>query len=165
MGTRSPLFFYLGEYRVGLSQTWLQQVIDSEVEGVELVLLEDGGGRRRRVVRLYIDHPSGVSHELCSRVSAAVGRALDEADVIDGPYVLEVSSPGLERPLVKRGHFLAQVGKKVHVKTKEPVQGGKVWRGTLLEVDEDDIVVEQRGRKVRIPLDLVASAHLIYEFK
>lgn len=150
---------------MGLSEAWLQQVIDTEIGGVELVLLEVRGNRRRRVVRLYIDHAEGVSHELCCRVSGVVGRALDEADLIDGPYVLEVSSPGLDRPLVKRSHFVAQVGKKVYVKTKEPVEGGKVWQGTLLGVEADEILVEQGGREVRIPLNLVTSAHLIYEFK
>ncbi|MBN1629292.1 MAG: ribosome maturation factor RimP [Thermoleophilia bacterium] len=143
----------------------MQQLIDREVEGVEVVLLEEVGGRRQRVFRLYIDHPGGVTHELCSRVSGAVGQALDELDSIEGSYTLEVSSPGLERPLRKRSHFEAQVGKKVYVKTRAPIEGAKVWQGILLEVAEDAIVIEDAGRQARIPLGEIGSAHLIYEFK
>lgn len=157
--------FYLRYEAVGLSESWFQQIIDQEVEGVELVLLEELGGRRYKVLRLYIDHPGGVTHELCSRVSGVVGKALDEADAVEGAYTLEVSSPGLERPLRKRSHFEAQVGKKVYVKTKAPVDGNKVWQGVLLEVGADDILVQETGREARIPLDQIGSAHLIYEFK
>jgi ribosome maturation factor RimP len=160
-----PLLFYLREEAVALSETWVQQLIDQEVEGVELVVLEEVGSRRQKVLRLFIDHPSGVTHELCSRVSGAVGRALDEADTIEGMYTLEVSSPGLERPLTKRSHFEAQVGKKVYVKTRVSVEGAKVWQGVLLEVDADAIVVEDAGSRARIPLGEIGSAHLIFEFK
>jgi len=160
-----PLLFYSREEAVGLSEEWFQQIIDQEVEDVELVLLEELGGRRYKVLRLYIDHPGGVTHELCSRVSSAVGRALDEADAMEGAYTLEVSSPGIERPLRKRRHFEAQVGKRVYVKTKAPVEGSKVWQGVLLEVGSGEIVVEEAGRTARIPLTEIGSAHLIYEFK
>ena len=147
-----------------LTEAWFQLIIDAEVEGVELVLLEEAGSRRSRILRLYIDHPGGVTHDLCARISAAVGRGLDEADAFDGTYSLEVSSPGIERPLRKRVHFEAQVGKKVYVKTSMPVHGSKVWQGTLVEVGEDEIVVREAGREARIPVGEIGSAHLIYEF-
>jgi ribosome maturation factor RimP len=148
-----------------LTETWLQHIIDQEVEGVELVILEQVGSRRQKTIRLYIDHRDGVTHDLCSKVSEAVGRALDEVDAVGGPYALEVSSPGLERPLRKREHFEAQVGKRVHVKTRVPVEGSKVRQGTLVEVGVNDILVVDGGRKVRIQLGDIASAHLIYEFE
>ena len=157
--------FYLREEVVALSEEWFQRIIDQEVEGVELVLLEEVGGRRYKTLRLYIDHPGGVTHELCSRVSGAVGRALDEADAVEGAYTLEVSSLGIERPLRKRSHFEAQVGKKVYVKTRLPVEGSKVWQGFLLEVGTESIVVQEAGREARIPLGEILSAHLIYEFR
>jgi ribosome maturation factor RimP len=159
-----PLLFYSREEVVALSETWVQQLIDHEVEGVELVLLEEVGSRTQKTLRLYIDHPAGVTHELCSRVSGVVGQALDEADSVEGSYTLEVSSPGLERPLRKRSHFEAQVGKKVYVKTRAPIEGAKVWQGILLEVADDAIVIEDAGRQARIPLGEIGSAHLIYEF-
>jgi len=160
-----PLLFYLTEEVMRPTEAWFQQIIDQEVPGVELVVLEQAGGARQRMVRLFIDHPEGVTHDLCGKVSEAVGRALDEIDAIGGAYVLEVSSPGLERPLRKRSHFEAQVGKKVYVKTTVPVEGSKVWQGTLVEVGADDVIVEEAGRQARIPLGEVSNAHLIYEFK
>jgi ribosome maturation factor RimP len=149
---------------VELTEAWVQQVIDREIEDVELVILEEAGSRRQKIVRLYIDHPAGVTHDLCARVSGVVGRALDEADAFEGAYSLEVSSPGIERPLRKRSHFEAQLGKRIYVKTRVPVGGSKIWQGTLLEVGTDEIVVQEAGREARIPLGEVASAHLIYEF-
>ena len=150
---------------MALTEEWFQQVFDREVEGVELVLLEEAGNRRQKILRLFIDHPGGVNHDLCARVSAAVGRALDEVDAYEGAYTLEVSSPGLERPLRKRSHFEAQVGKKVYVKTLVPVEGSKVWQGILREVTEDSVVVEEAGRQARIPLEEITGAHLVYEFR
>jgi ribosome maturation factor RimP len=147
------------------TEAWFQQIIDQEIPGVELVALEQSGGARQRVVRLYIDQPEGVTHELCGRVSEVVGRALDEIDAIGGPYTLEVSSPGLERPLRKRSHFEAQLGEKIYVKTRVPVEGSKVWQGTLVEVAADDLLIEEGGRQVRIPLSEIGNAHLTYEFK
>ncbi len=147
-----------------LTEAWVQQVIDREIEDVELVILEEAGSRRQKILRLYIDHPAGVTHDLCAQVSGVVGRALDEADAFEGAYSLEVSSPGIERPLRKRSHFEAQLGKRIYVKTRVPVEGSKIWQGTLLEVGTDEIVVQEAGREARIPLGEVASAHLIYEF-
>jgi ribosome maturation factor RimP len=149
---------------VAPTEEWYQQVIDREVDDVELVLLEEAGNRRNKIVRLFIDHPGGVNHDLCARVSAAVGTALDEVDAFEGAYSLEVSSPGIERPLRKRSHFEAQIGKKVYVKTREPVEGSKVWQGILLEVLDDAVVVQEAGREARIPLDEITTAHLLYEF-
>ena len=150
---------------MALTEEWFQEVIGREVEGVELVLLEEAGSRRNKILRLYIDHPQGVNLDLCARVSAAVGRALDEADVVDGAYTLEVSSPGIERPLRKRSHFEAQIGKKVYVKTRLPIDGSKVWQGILLQVTNESVVVREGEREVLIPLEAIGDAHLIYEFR
>lgn len=148
-----------------LTEDWFQGIIDQTVEGVELVLSHVAGSRRQKMVRLYIDHPDGVTHDLCARVSAAVGDALDESEAIDGAYTLEVSSPGIERPLRKRSHFEAQLGKNVYVKAKVPVQGRKVWQGLLREVGPDDVEIEDAGEVARIPLGEIADAHLKYEFR
>jgi ribosome maturation factor RimP len=150
---------------VELTEEWFQQVIDREVEDVELVLLEEAGNRRNKILRLYIDRPGGVNHDLCARVSTAIGRALDEMDAFEGAYTLEVSSPGIERPLRKRSHFEAQIGNKVYVKTRMPVGESKVWQGILLEVRDDAIVVEEAGREAMIPWGEITSAHLMYEFR
>jgi ribosome maturation factor RimP len=149
---------------MALSEAWLQQIIDREVEGVELVLLEQVGGKEQKVVRLFIDRAEGVTHELCGQVSEAVSVALEENEQFGGPYTLEVSSPGLERPLRKKEHFEAQIGKLVYVKTRVAVEGTKVWRGRLVEVTPDAVLVEDEARQVKIQLSDISSAHLIYEF-
>ena len=149
---------------MALTEEWFQRVVDREVEDVELVVLEEAGNRRNKILRLYIDRPGGVNHDLCAKVSAAVGKALDEVDAFEGAYTLEVSSPGIERPLRRRSHFEAQIGKKVYIKTREPVDGSKVWQGLLLEVVGGAVVIEEAGREARIPLEEISSAHLMYEF-
>ena len=149
---------------MAVTEAWLQQVIDREVVGVELVMLEQAGSQKQKVIRLYIDHADGVTHELCGRVSEVVGGALDDDGTMSGPYTLEVSSPGLERPLRKREHFEAQVGKKIRVKVRVAVEGAKVWQGRLVEVTPDAILVDDDGKQVRIQLSDIGSAHSIFEF-
>lgn len=147
-----------------LTEEWIQGILDAQVEGAELVLLEEAGSRRKRVVRLYVDHPDGVTHDLCARVSALVGEALDAADWSEGPYTLEVSSPGVERPLRKPDHFRAQIGKDVYVKAFAPVAGRKVWRGRLLDVTDDGIVISESEEEAVIAFDQIAQAHVIFVF-
>ena len=148
-----------------LTESWVQGVIDGRFDRVELVTLEDVGDRRRRVIRLYVDRPGGVDHDLLAQVSQKVGAALDEANLVGGTYTLEVSSPGLERPLTKPRHFAERVGQKVWVRTTEPVAGRKVWQGLLREADEAGITVVDGAMEVRIGFDDVAKAHLVYEFE
>lgn len=164
-GCQKAHFCVVYGHMMKLNETWVQEVIDQNVESVELVALEDSGNRRQRVLRLFIDHPQGVSHELCANVSSFVGSAIDEVGSIDGPYTLEVSSPGLERPLTKPAHFRAQLGKKVEVRTRVAVEGRSVWRGTLREVREGEIEIADGGRPVVIALSGIATAHLVYEFE
>jgi len=163
-GSWWPTFVVYGVRFVKLTESWVQDVIGDQIDGVELVALEQAGGRHMRVVRLYVDHPDGVTHDVCARISAVVGEALDQAEWSESPYTLEVSSPGLERPLRKPDHFRAQVGKKVYVKTYVPVAGRKVWRGSLLEVLDDAVVVREGEEEATIAFDQITQAHVIYEF-
>ena len=163
-GSRWPTFVVYGVRFMKLTESWVEDVIESQVDGVELIALEEAGSRKMKVLRLYVDHPDGVTHELCARVSAVVGEALDRAEWTESPYTLEVSSPGLDRPLRKPDHYRAQVGKKVYVKTFAPVAGRKVWRGVLLEVLDDAITVREGAEEATIAFDQVTQAHVIYEF-
>jgi ribosome maturation factor RimP len=146
---------------VKLNEEWLQSLMVGRIEGVEL---EEAGNRAHRVVRLYVDYPGGVTHDVCALVSEAVGAALDETDYAEGPYSLEVSSPGIERVLKKPAHFAAHVGQKVYVKTFAPVGGQKVWQGVLREVRGDAVVVVDGAHEAEIGLGNVAKAHLVFEF-
>lgn len=165
MGAKRPTFVLCEDCAMKLTEKWVQEVIDRHVENVELVALEDVGNRRHRVVRLFIDHPAGVSHDLCAQVSGFMGAALDEAGSLDAPYTLEVSSPGLDRPLTKPAHFHAQVGRKVTVRTQAPVQGRSVWQGILREVRDGEITLADGGKEIVIDLGDISKANLVYEFE
>lgn len=132
-------------------------------EGMELVDLEylrEGGGW---VLRLYIDKEGGVGLEDCQTISRQVDKLLDVEDPIETAYSLEVSSPGLERPLRKREHFEEFAGREVVIKAFGPIGDPprKNFKGRLLGIGSDDeIEVEIDGKTFRVPLDKVAKAHL-----
>ncbi len=118
----------------------LTALIEPVVEraGAELVDVEVGGAGGRPVVRAYIDVEGGVSAETCARVSRLVERALEDADAVPERYVLEVSSPGLDRPLTRRGHFERFVGRDIEVRLYRKRGGRKNYVGTLEDVHVGD---------------------------
>lgn len=138
-------------------------------EGLELVDLEYVREREGWVLRLFIDKPGGrVGLDECSQVSRAVDPVLDVEDFIPQEYSLEVSSPGVDRPLRKPAHFERVKGQKVKVKTFGPLgepPGRKNFSGLLAEVHPDGITVEVEGAGAfRIPYKDIAKANLEFEF-
>ena len=133
-------------------------------EGLELVDVELGGAGGRQVLRLYIDKAGGVSLDdctsVCSSVSRAVSAALDVEDPVDGAYDLEVSSPGLDRPLRTPEHFEKFKGSKVRVKTYAPLGDRKTFVGTLKDFVEGQVVVDVDGQEFRIPREQIAKANV-----
>ncbi|HTO98996.1 MAG TPA: ribosome maturation factor RimP [Myxococcales bacterium] len=132
-------------------------------EGLELIDVEMGGGGGRQTLRLYIDKAQGVSLDDCSAVSRAVSAALDVEDPIDGAYDLEVSSPGLDRPLRTPEHFLKHAGERVRVRTFGPVpecENRKTFVGILKGYEESSIVVDVDGKLFRVPHALVSKANV-----
>jgi len=130
------------------------------LEGLELVDVELGGAGGRQVLRLLIDKAGGVSLDDCSSVSRAVSAALDVEDPVDGAYDLEVSSPGLDRPLRTPEHFEKFKGSKVRVKTYAPLEDRKTFVGTLKDFVEGQVVVDVDGREFRIPREQIAKANV-----
>ena len=129
--------------------------------GVEFVHSEIVGSKRNMTVRIYIDKPQGVTLEDCSTVSRAIEDVIDADDFIPTPYVLEVSSPGLERPLFSIQDFVKFTGKKAKVKTSEAVDGQTHFTGLIASVEDSEIVFEDKTNgTVRIPFDKVAKANL-----
>ena len=129
--------------------------------GVEFVHSEIAGSRRNAVVRIYIDKPEGVTIEDCSTVSRAVEAVMDAEDFMPSAYVLEISSPGLERPLFSIRDFERFVGEKAKVKTLEPINGQANFSGRIAEVKASQIVLEDKTNgMVRIPFDRVEKANL-----
>jgi len=116
-------------------------------------------------LRLFFDRIEGrVSLEDISRVSERLSQELDRVDPISGAYILEVSSPGAERPLKRERDFERAVGKHVHIKTYEPVEGRKTFEGTLKDFTPERLTVEVDGKEVTIPYPLVAKARLAILF-
>jgi ribosome maturation factor RimP len=129
--------------------------------GVEFVHSEIVGSRRNMTVRIYIDKPEGVTIEDCSAVSRAIEAVVDDEDFIPSAYVLEVSSPGLERPLFKLQDFERFTGKKAKVKTTEPLDGQANFNGRISAVEGQEIIFEDKTNgTVRIPFAKVAKANL-----
>jgi len=129
--------------------------------GVEFVHSEIVGSKRNMTVRIYIDKPAGVSLEDCSTVSRAIEAVIDADDFIPSPYVLEVSSPGLERPLFSIQDFEKFAGKKAKVKTSDAIDGQANFNGRITAVEGSEIVFEDKTNgTVRIPFDKVAKANL-----
>ncbi|MEL1134006.1 ribosome maturation factor RimP [Desulfitobacterium sp. THU1] len=133
-------------------------------QGLELVDIEYVKEGAHWYLRIYIDKENGVDIDDCTNVSHLVSEVLDKNDPITQAYMLEVSSPGLERPLKKDEDFERFKGKLVHVLTKEPFQGYQEFTGYLVGLIEDDIVLEYKKEKVVIPRTIVEKANLTFEF-
>lgn len=134
-------------------------------EGIEIVDVELLGGGAHRVLRIFIDRESGVTHADCELVSNSVGAALDEADLIPGQYTLEVSSPGVERKLKTLRDFSRFAGKKAKILLREPLEDRRQWEGLLAGIEEDRIVLEPKpGQTIRFALDQVERANLKFDW-
>lgn len=129
--------------------------------GLELVHAEVGVIGRNAAVRIYIDKPGGVTHDDCSQVSHHVGTLLDVEDFINSAYTLEVSSPGLERGLYKRADYERFGGHLAKMKTREPVNGQRNFKGRIVGVEGDAVVFDDKtSGEVRVPLASIAKANL-----
>ena len=130
--------------------------------GVELFDLQHNGG----MLRVSIDRDGGVDMEVLRALTKSVSRALDEADPIAGRYTLEISSPGLERPLRTPDHFLWAIDKVVKVKTRPHVEGERRVQGSIVAADDEgfDIRDDQSGATRRLGYDDVDKARTVFEW-
>ena len=136
-----------------------------EQEGLELVDVEYKKEGPNWFLRVFIDRDDGgVDLDDCTRISEILGETLDERDPIPGAYILEVSSPGAERPLNKEKDFLKAVGKNVYITTYEPIEGQKVFEGVLHQFDGTTLTVNEKKKSFEIPLEKVAKARLSVVF-
>src|ERR1700726_541101 len=101
----------------------------AQSEGIEIVEVELKGGGRNRFLRISIDKPDGVTHADCETISHQVGTILDVEEVVPGSYTLEVSSPGVERKLLKPNDYIRFQGKKAKIVLREPVENQRHWEG------------------------------------
>lgn len=131
--------------------------------GYELVEIEFSPAGRRALVRLFIDRTDGenVTLDDCERISRSVSELLDAVDPIEREYELEVSSPGFDRPLRTKEHFARFVGSEAKIELAAPIEGRRRFRGHLVEVRGDEVVIEVDGRQWTLPLGQVKKARLV----
>ena len=140
-----------------------------EQAGFEFVELATTREQGRKVLRVVVDRPGGVDLDALSQLSATVSRHLDLEGYEDGPYGLEVSSPGIERPLKRPEHFARSVGEQVKVKTTAPMAGSRTHTGTLVSADEDAIVIattdgDGGSGDLRVPYADIVSARTVVDW-
>ena len=128
--------------------------------GYEIWELEYSPARGNGCLRLYIDTEAGITLDDCERVSRAVSELLDASDPIPGQYTLEVSSPGLERPLRTAEQFGRFVGETVSVETVQAIEGRRRFKGALTAAGADTVEVEVDGKRWTLPLGGIRKAHL-----
>jgi ribosome maturation factor RimP len=137
----------------------LRPVVESL--GFELWGLEYHSGSKPVLLRVYIDHPDGITVDDCGDVSEQVGAVLDVEEPIRGDYTLEVSSPGIERPLFTAEQYRQYLGSDVKVRLAWPEHGRRNYRGRLLSVSENGIEVEVEGESFALPFGAIARARLL----
>jgi ribosome maturation factor RimP len=143
-----------------ISSAVLPILRESSLELVDVEFLPSG---RRWLLRIYIDKEGGVSIRDCEWVSRELDRLLEAEDIISHPFMLEVSSPGLTRPLKKWQDFNRFVGKQCKVITKEIVDGKNEFKGVINDATTDDVAVMMDGILHRIPLSVIKKANLEFE--
>ena len=131
----------------------------AQAEGVEIVTVEVVGAKKAPTIRVYIDTPDGVGFDELTAAQAWINDIMDELDPFPGAYTLEVSSPGIDRPLRTREHFARFAGETAVVKFIRPIEGRGTWTGTIVSA-EDDLELLVDGQAVRIPFDEIKRAHL-----
>jgi len=143
----------------------VRQVVEPilQSQGRELVDLEYQRESQGWVLRIYIDREGGVTVEDCAEVNREVGTNLEVRDLIANPYVLEVSSPGLTRPLKKAEDFIKYQTRLVKVKTFKPIEGRRNFKGTLLGLEGERVRLMVEGRIFEIPLQGIIKANLEIE--
>lgn len=157
-------FFVFG-VGVARASEKLQRPIEAAVRGLgyELVGVEHLPQGRHTLVRVYIDTAEGITVDDCERVSRQVSGVLDVEDPIRGHYTLEVSSPGLDRPLFTAEHFVRYAGRKAKLRTSLPLAGRRNFTGLLQGMQDNEVVLLQDGEEVRIGLDNIDQARLVPE--
>jgi len=151
------------------ARTVTQEVTDLvapilEEMGYELVDVAWVMKSGRWVLQLFIDKEGGVTIDDCAAVSGEIGDLIDVRDIIPHGYVLEVSSPGLDRPLKKLKDFRGAIGRKVKIRTARPKEGRRNFTGRLERVEEDVITLLVDGTEQSFALEELEKANLVYEF-
>jgi ribosome maturation factor RimP len=132
----------------------VSQTVEQGLPGVEVLAVEMNGPER---ITVFIDHATGVDHALCERVTEILRSYRDR-------YAIDVSSPGIERPLRTPAHFRGAVGHKVAIRTDSDINGRKKFKGTVAEASQSQLALDAGGgERIEIPYDAIVRGNLVYE--
>lgn len=143
----------------------VKPIVCDILRGNKIELIDMTYRRRGRdnVLSIFADTDSGITLDECAKMNEVIGAALDKEDIIEGSYLLEVSSPGLDRPLKTKADFMKEKGKKIRVHTHVSIGNKKEFTGRLDGVDEENIlIVTEKGDKLDIAFDKISSARLSF---
>lgn len=132
----------------------------AEQEGIEIVTVQIVGAKKSPTIRVYIDTPEGVSFDALASSQAWINEMVDEIDPFPGAYMLEVSSPGIDRPLRTPAHFERFAGQTAVIKTKAPIGGRGNWTGQLGGCKDGMVLITLDDQTEEIPLTSIKRAHL-----
>ena len=152
------------------SNSQLEHTIQSMVEpliadspDIFLVAVNIKGDSRNLRVQIFLDGDNGLDIDVCARVSRQLGAQLEEQDIIDGKYILEVSSPGLDHPLVLTRQYVKNIGRELKIKTK----AGERTKAWLVDVEGENLILENsnNGQEMKLPITEIEEAKVIVSFK
>lgn len=146
--------------------THLWELFEPVVNGMgyDLIEIEHFPNPKHGVLRLYIDKEEGITIDDCSDVSRQISALIDVEDPVRGQFNLEVSSPGMDRPLRRVKDFQRFTGSKVKLKTMMPLDGQRNFSGRLLEADEDSLTIETDTEEITLPMSALEKARIVPEF-
>jgi len=146
--------------------THLWELFEPVVNGMgyDLIEIEHFPNPKHGVLRLYIDKEEGITIDDCSDVSRQISALIDVEDPVRGQFNLEVSSPGMDRPLRRVKDFQRFSGAKVKLKTIMPFDGQRNFSGRLLQADEESVVIETDTEEISIPMSALDKARVVPEF-
>ena len=156
------LVFNVSDLRVTI-----HNMIQSSVEimGYELIDTECHQGKKSLKIVVYIDHIKGIKIDDCVKVTNAISLILDDDNVVNEYYNLEVSSPGLNRKLILKEHYDKFIGKVIKIKLKIKIDNRKIYKGTLLERIDDSISIVENNQKINIQIDTIEICRLVPAFE
>lgn len=153
------------EKRMKQASERLCQLIEPVVVGMGYEAVGIEFDPHRRILRVYIDQPDGITVDDCSAVSYQVSGVLDVEDAVTGTYSLEVSSPGMDRPSFKLEHFAQFAGQQVRLHLRRALDTRRNFKGLLRGVEGDQVMLEIEGESFRIPYDSIETARLVPDFE
>lgn len=147
--------------------TQLTELLAPVVEAMGFIFwgLEYSAQGKHSLLRVYIDHADGITVDHCAAVSHQISSVLDVEDPISQEYTLEVSSPGMDRPLFTLGQFQQYANHIIEMRLRMPFDGRRKFKGQLIGVEQEEVVLFVDGHEYLLPIELIEKAHVVPQFK